>query len=51
MGAGLRAGPFVLGSDNLLGVFSRDGRFKAQGVDIYGGLSIALNKKGERQRR
>ena len=45
VGAGLRAGPFVLGSDNLLGVFSRNGRFKSQGVDVYGGLSIGLSKK------
>ncbi|WP_373513610.1 DUF5723 family protein [Persicitalea sp.] len=48
VGAGLRAGPFVLGSDNLLGVFSRNGRFKSQGVDVYGGLSIALNKRNRR---
>lgn len=51
VGAGLRAGPLVLGSDNLLGVFSRNGRFKAQGVDVYGGLSIGLNKHSERERR
>ncbi len=43
LGTGLRVGPLVLGSDNLLGVFSRNGRFKAQGVDIYGGLSLGLN--------
>ncbi len=48
VGAGLRAGPFVLGSDNLLGVFSRNGSFKAQGVDVYGGLSIGLNKFNKR---
>ena len=45
VGTGLRVGGLVLGSDNLLGLFSRNGRFKAQGVDIYGGISFGLNTK------
>lgn len=45
IGTGLRMGPLVLGSDNLLGIFSRNGKFKAQGVDVYGGLSLGLNPK------
>lgn len=45
VGTGLRVGGLVLGSDNLLGLFSRNGRFKAQGVDIYGGVSFGLNTK------
>ncbi len=45
IGTGLRVGGLAIGSDNLLGLFSRNGRFKAQGVDIYGGISFGLNPK------
>ncbi|MPR32237.1 hypothetical protein GBK04_02460 [Cytophagaceae bacterium SJW1-29] len=45
VGTGLRVGGLVVGSDNLLGLFSRNGRFKAQGVDIYGGVSFGLNPR------
>ncbi len=45
VGTGLRVGGLMIGSDNLLGLFSRNGRFKAQGVDIYAGLSFGLNPK------
>jgi hypothetical protein len=45
VGTGLRVGGLMVGSDNLLGLFSRNGRFKAQGVDIYAGLSFGFNSK------
>lgn len=45
IGTGLRVGGLAIGSDNLLGLISRNGRFKAQGVDIYGGISFGLNPK------
>jgi hypothetical protein len=45
VGSGLRVGGLVIGSDNLLGLISRNGRFKALGVDIYAGLSFGLNPK------
>jgi len=45
VGTGLRIGGLVVGSDNLLGLISRNGRFKAQGVDLYAGLSFGLNSK------
>jgi hypothetical protein len=44
-GATLRLGPLLVGSDNLLGVFSRNGKIKAQGVDIYAGLSLGIGKQ------
>ncbi len=44
-GTGLRLGPLRVGSDNLLGLFSKNGRIKAQGVDVYAGLSLGLEKK------
>ncbi|GAB2776624.1 hypothetical protein GCM10027275_19770 [Rhabdobacter roseus] len=45
VGTSLRLGPVVLGSDNLLGVFARNGRIKAQGVDIYAGLSFGVRAR------
>lgn len=47
-GTGLRMGPLRVGSDNLLGVFSKNGRIKAQGVDVYAGLSLGLNPRNSR---
>ena len=45
VGTGLRVAGLTFGSDNLLGLFSRNGRFKAQGVDLYAGVSLGLNPK------
>ncbi|TDB68155.1 DUF5723 family protein [Arundinibacter roseus] len=44
VGAGLRLGPLSIGSDNLLGLFSTGGAIKAQGVDVYAGLSFGLGQ-------
>lgn len=45
IGTGLRLGPVRVGSDNLLGLFSKNGNFKAQGVDVYAGLSLGFGNK------
>lgn len=42
VGGAARLGPVVLGSDNLLGLFARNGHIKAQGVDVYAGLSFGV---------
>lgn len=44
-GASMRLGPLMVGSDNLLGIFSRNGNIKAQGVDVYAGLSFDMGKQ------
>jgi hypothetical protein len=45
LGAGVRLGPLRVGSDNLAGLFSREGQLNAQGVDLYAGLSFHLKGK------
>ena len=42
VGLTLRMGPFMVGSDNLTGFFARNGSAKAQGVNVYGGLSFGI---------
>jgi hypothetical protein len=45
VGGSARLGPLVVGSDNLLGLFARQGRLTAQGVDIYAGLSFGIRSR------
>lgn len=42
VGGAARVGAFMVGSDNLLGLFARNGRIKAQGADVYAGLSFGI---------
>lgn len=44
IGLTLRMGPLMLGSDNLSGFFARNGSAKAQGVNVYGGLSFGIGQ-------
>lgn len=44
VGLTLRMGPLMIGSDNLTGFFARNGTAKAQGVNIYGGLSFGIRQ-------
>ncbi len=44
VGLTIRMGPLMIGSDNLTGFFARNGSAKAQGVNVYGGLSFGIGQ-------
>ncbi|GAB3165716.1 hypothetical protein GCM10027291_09590 [Telluribacter humicola] len=45
VGGAARVGAFMIGSDNLLGLFARNGNIKAQGADVYAGISFGIRSE------
>ncbi|GHB64563.1 flagellar motor protein MotB [Persicitalea jodogahamensis] len=49
-GVALRLGPLSVGSDNLLGLISKNGQFSPRGADIYLGLSFSGARRKPKDR-
>lgn len=49
-GVALRLGPLSLGSDNLLGLISKNGQFSPRGADIYVGLTFSGARRKPKDR-
>ncbi len=49
-GVAVRLGPFSLGSDNVLGLFGKEGQFSPQGADIYLGISFSGARRKPKDR-